>query len=68
MDILPIFDNSVLVERDSIAEEITSDILKFIKLDTNVVIEKRKAAYNTWINKFNSNINYNKFINEINNL
>ena len=61
-------DNGVLVERDSIAEEITSYILKFIKLDTNLVIQKRKAAYNTWINKFNSDVNYNKFINEINNL
>jgi glycosyltransferase involved in cell wall biosynthesis len=61
-------DNGILVARDSIAEEITSDILKFLELNTNLVIEKRKAAYNTWINKFNSKINYNKFINEINNL
>ena len=30
-------DNGVLVERDSIAEEITSDILKFIKLDTKTL-------------------------------
>tara|TARA_X000000950_G_C13915800_1_gene660951 strand:- start:4768 stop:6027 length:1260 start_codon:yes stop_codon:yes gene_type:complete len=61
-------DNGILVARDSIAEEINSDILKFIELDKNFVIEKRKAAYNTWINKFNSKINYNEFINKINNL
>ena len=61
-------DNGILVARDSITEEITFEILKFIELDINLVIEKRKAAYNTWINKFNSKINYNKFINEINNL
>lgn len=61
-------ENGILVARDSIAEEITFDILKFIELDINFVIGKRKAAYNTWVNKFNSKINYNKFINEINNL
>lgn len=57
--------NGFLLPPDVTAEEIASKINYFYSLDNSTKNTFRKNAFETWNKKFNSDVNYKEFINNI---
>ena len=61
-------DNGYLLSANPTSQEIVSVIEKFQQLSNEDKEKKRKAAYSTWENKYNADLNYSEFVERIVNL
>lgn len=57
--------NGILVDRNVSSQELANQIRWMSEMDVNKIDAMRKAARYTWENKFNADINYRKFYQEI---
>ena len=55
-------ENGVLVNKDSLPEEIADKIIDFFNLEKNYKSEKIQKSFINWFNHFNAEKNYEKFI------
>jgi glycosyltransferase involved in cell wall biosynthesis len=55
-------ENGVLINKDSLPEEIADKIIDFFKLEKNNKSEKIQKSFNNWLKNYNAEKNYEKFI------
>lgn len=58
-------ENGCLLEANPSRLEVASKIQEFYNLSVQEKTQKRKAAFDTWDNKYNANKNYNQFLEDI---
>lgn len=58
-------DNGYLLDANPSQFEVASKIQEFYNLSVLEKSQKRKAAFDTWNNKYNGNKNYNQFVEDI---
>ncbi len=58
-------ENGCLLEANTSQLEVASKIQEFYNLTVEEKTKKRKAAFDTWNNKYNANKNYNQFVEDI---